>query len=120
MDTTVFRKGIPSSALKSKWRNFLFVLQKFLTCEGRFGCMFFYHIRLLMNFLEEHQMNLPYFLVHSLKKMSVNVQKKIQLIDNTMYHHGLIKIFIEFHLQNIGDNWENFLLRNRFEEKTPE
>lgn len=26
MDTTVFRKGIPSSALKSKWRNFLLIL----------------------------------------------------------------------------------------------
>lgn len=26
MDTTIFRKCIPSSALKSKWRNFLLVL----------------------------------------------------------------------------------------------
>jgi len=34
-----------------------------------------------------------------------------------MYHHGLIKILIEFHLESIGDNWENFLVRNHFEEK---
>lgn len=34
MDTIVFRKGIPSSSLKSKWRNLLLVLQKFVTCEG--------------------------------------------------------------------------------------
>lgn len=52
--------------------------------------------------------------------MSLNVQKKIQLIENTIYHHALIKILIEFHLQRIGDNWEDFLLRNQFEEKTHE
>lgn len=54
MDITVFREGIPSSTLKSKWRNLLLILHKFVTFEGRFGCVFFYHIRLLMNFLEEH------------------------------------------------------------------
>lgn len=35
-----------------------------------------------------------------------------------MYHHELIKILIEFHIQSIGDNWENFLVRNNFEDKT--
>lgn len=52
--------------------------------------------------------------------MSVSVQKKIQLIDNTVYHHGLVNILTECHLQSIGDNWENFLVRNHFEEKTLE
>jgi len=35
-----------------------------------------------------------------------------------MYHHGLVKILVEFHLQNIGDNWESFLVRNHFQEET--
>jgi len=98
MDTTVYKKGIPSSALKNKWRNLLLVLQKFITCEGRFGQMYFYHVRMMMHFLEDHQMNLPYFLLNSLRKMATNVQKKIQCIKNTMYHHGLVKILVEFHL----------------------
>ena len=36
MDTYVFRKGIPSSTLKNKWRNMLLILilQNFITCEG--------------------------------------------------------------------------------------
>lgn len=51
--------------------------------------------------------------------MSMIVQNKIQFIDNAMYHHGLIKILVEFHLQSIGDNLENFLVRNNFEEKAP-
>jgi len=118
MDTTIFKKGIPRMALKSKWRNLLLIIQNFVTCEGRFGCMCFYHIPLLMNFLEENEINLLYFLLKSLRKMSQNVQRRIQFIDNTMYHHGLIKILVEFHLQKIGDNWERILVRNHFLEET--
>lgn len=33
-----------------------------------------------------------------------------------MHHHGLIKILTEFHLKKVGDNWEEFLLRNNFQE----
>ena len=35
-----------------------------------------------------------------------------------MYQHGLVKILVESHLQNIGDNWESFLVRNHFQEET--
>ena len=39
-----------------------------------------------------------------------------------MYHHGLVKILVEFHLKRIGVTWENFLIRNYFQEapKSPE
>ena len=51
MDVSVFKKGILSSALKKKWRNILLLLQKFVTCEGRYGTFYVYHIRLMMHFL---------------------------------------------------------------------
>lgn len=76
MDILVFRKGIPSTTLKNKWRNVLLILQKFITCEGRFGTMYVYHIRLMMNFLED-EINLPFFLLNSLKRMASNVQKRL-------------------------------------------
>lgn len=66
--------------------------------------MFFYHIRLLMKFLNENEINLPYFLLNSIGKMSGNIQRRIQFIDNTMYHHGLVEILVESHLQSIGAN----------------
>jgi len=65
-------------------------------------------------------MNLPYFLLNSLGKMATNVQNKVQCIESTMYHHGLVKILVEFHLQSTGDEWESFLIRNHFEERSPE
>ena len=84
MDVTVFRKGIPISTLKNKWRSMLLILQKFITCEGRFGCMYVYHLRLLMNFLENGDINLPFFLLNSLTRMYSNVQKKIESLETTM------------------------------------
>lgn len=71
-----------------------------------------------MNFLEENEINLAYFLLNSRKKVSGNVHRRIQFIDNTMYLHGLVKILVELHLQNIGDNWERFLVRNHFHKET--
>ena len=59
-----------------------------------------------MNFIEDNEINLPYFLLNSLRNTSGNVQRKIQFIENTMYHHGLIKILVEYQLKNVGDNWE--------------
>lgn len=116
MDVSIFRKEIPISALKSKWRSMLLILQKFITREGRFGCMYVYHIRLLMDFLENGEINLPFFLLNSLRRMASNVHKKIEFIEKTMYHHGLVNILIEFHLKGIGDTWEDFLIRNHFQE----
>ena len=116
MDVIVFRKGIPVSALNNKWGTMLLILQKFITCEGIFGFMYVYHIRLLMNFLENGTINLPFFLLNCLRKMATNVQKKIESIETTMYHHGLVKILVEFHLKSIGDTWEDFLVRNFFQD----
>ena len=49
--------------------------------------------------------------------MSTNVQKRIQFIDITMHHHVLVKILLEFHLKSIRDSWENFLIRNHFQDE---
>ena len=75
-----------------------------------------YHIRLLKKFIENGTINLPYFLLNSLRRMSTTVQKKIEDIEPHLNHHGLIKILVEYYLKNIGDTWENFLIRNFFQD----
>lgn len=94
MDVTIFKRGIPVHALEEKWANILLIIQKFITCEGRFGSMYMYHTRLLMNFLENQTLNLPYVLLNNLKKMSVTIQN-LGDIEPHLYHHGLVKILIE-------------------------
>ena len=69
-----------------------------------------------MNFLENGTINLPFFLLNSLRRMATNVEKKIESIETTMYHHGLVKILVEFHLRSVGDTWEAFLARNFFQD----
>jgi len=103
-NTTVFTRGIPFHALKEEWASLLLVIQKFITCEGRFGSMYMYHARLMMNFLEGQTLNLPLFLL----------QKHIGNIEPHLYHHGPIKILIEDQLKKNKDTWEQFLMRNYF------
>jgi len=116
MDVTVFKKGIRVHALKEEWATLLLIIQKFITCEGCFGAMYMYHTRLLMNFLENQTLNLPYFLLLSLKKMCTTVQKNIEHIEPHLYHHGLVRILIEDQLKKNKDTWERFLVRNYFQE----
>ena len=116
MDTTVFTRGIPVHALKEEWSSLLLVIQKFITCEGHFGSMYMQHARLMMNFLEGHTLNLPHFMLLSLKNMSFTVQKHIGNIESHLYHHGFIKILIKDQLKKTKDTWEQFLIRNYFQE----
>lgn len=119
MDTSFFRKGIPISALEGKWSSMLLILQKFITCEGRFGSMYVYHLSLLMNFLEDGTLNIPLFMFNSLRRMATNAQKKIEAIEITLCRHGLVKILVEHHLKSVGDTWDDFFLKNFFQD-TPE
>lgn len=95
MDVTIFKHGILVSALEEKWASLLLIIQKFITCEGRFGSMYMYHTQLLMNFIENQTINFPHFLLNSLKKMSITVQKNLGDVEPHLYHHGLMKILIE-------------------------
>jgi hypothetical protein len=68
MDTSIFTKGIPVSLVKEEWTALLLLVQKFFTCEGRFGILYVYHAKIMMHFLGEHDINLPYFYSQALEK----------------------------------------------------
>ena len=48
--------------------------------------------------------------------MASSVQRRVQFLETTLYHHGLVKMLIEHHLAKTKDTWDNFLVRNHFEE----
>lgn len=76
--------------------------------------MYMYHIKLLMIFLENQTINLPYFLLSSLKNMSTPIQNNLNDVESRLSHHGLVKILIEKQLKERQDTWEYFLIRNFF------
>jgi hypothetical protein len=104
--TTCCTKGIPIALLKPRWHSLLLILKQFVTCEGRYGLVFLYHIRLLMIFIG-FELDMPFYLLMSLYKMSKRFKR--QSINSSLFHHGLVKILLVYHLSKIGDNWETFL-----------
>jgi hypothetical protein len=62
-------RGMPVATLKPRWHNLLTIVKQFVTCEGRYGLVFLYHLRLLMNFID-YPLNMPHYLLRSLYKMS--------------------------------------------------
>jgi hypothetical protein len=109
-------KGMPVSLLKIRWNGLLVVLRKFVTCEGHYCLIFLYHIRLLMHFIG-FQLNMPFYLLRSLYKMSKRYKRKN--LDSILFHHGLIKLLLVHHLKVLGDDWDSFFTRNVFVSVNP-
>jgi hypothetical protein len=67
-ESTYYPKGIPINILKTRWHNLILILNKFITCEGRYGLVFLDHVRLLMLFIG-FELNMSFYLLMSLYKM---------------------------------------------------
>ena len=68
-------KGVPIQNFKPEWIEPIKVLQSYVTCEGRFAFVFKYHFRFLQHLSNESKMNLPFFFLKSLQKMSCRVRE---------------------------------------------
>jgi hypothetical protein len=104
-------KGMPISTLKPRWHDLLVIVKQFVTCEGRYGLVFLYHLRLLMNFMG-YPLNMPFYFLRSLYKMSKRFKR--EKADSILFHHVLIKLIIIYYLSLNGNNWQAFLSRNGF------
>ena len=93
--------GVARSWLKSPWDELAYLVQKYVTCEGQFNLVFLYHISILQHLNQEKLMDMPYYLLHSLKKMSMQV-KKNKNKEMSMYHHDFIKMLVEHELNRRG------------------
>ena len=60
------------------------------------------------------KLNLPYFLFKSLQKMAIVVQSTIAEQDRSLFHHGLVKILVQYQLYFINVTWYQFLSKTSF------
>lgn len=65
-------------------------------------------------------MNLAYFLYQSLFKMSRKVQSNLDCPPHFVYHSGLIKILVKYHLLQKKLSWEDFLAQEGFTQMSQE
>jgi hypothetical protein len=109
-------KGLPAKMLKPRWHDLLMILKQFITCEGRYGFVFLFHLRLLMVFMG-FELSMPHYLHRSLFKMAKKYKRS--QADTSLFHVGLIKILVVYELGLRRDSWPDFLNRNGFEESNP-
>jgi hypothetical protein len=62
-------RGLPTKTLKPRWYDLLMIVKQFVTCEGRYGFVFLFHLRLLMVFMG-FELSMPHYLHRSLFKMA--------------------------------------------------
>jgi hypothetical protein len=91
------------------------VIHRYFTCEGRFNMVYQYHIRLLMHFTRKQFLNIPFYLLRSLGKMSDKVQSKTKMVENSVFHSKLIKMLVLEELKMIYGDWDTFLTASGFQ-----
>ena len=60
-------------------------------------------------------LNLPFFFLKSLQKMSSRVREHQDHTKRSIFHHGLIKLIISTVLQKKGKTWDYFLFWSGFQ-----
>jgi len=109
-------KGIPNTWLKEEWKYTLPVVQKYISCEGRFSIVHCYLMRFLLHLNGSSIMNLPYYLLKSMTKMENKVQTHPKNVAYSLFHQGIIKVLVRKELDKPQTSWEYFLCSLGFEE----
>ena len=87
-------KGVHLENFKPEWREAIGIIQSYITCDGRFASMFKYHVRFLQHLNQKSRMNLAFFLLKSLQKMLNRIKGHFDHTNQSVFHHGLIKLII--------------------------
>jgi hypothetical protein len=69
---------------------------------------------MLLHFTGKIEMNVPYYLLRSIGKMSDRVQAKSKDVDSILFHSGLIRMLISEELGKKEISWENFVVTSHF------
>ena len=104
-----WRKGVHLVNFKPKLREMIGIIQSYITCDGRFTSVFKYHVRLLQHLNQQSKMNLPFFLLKSLQKMSNRIKGHFDHTNQSVFHHGLIKLIICTVFKKKNRCWDHFL-----------
>jgi hypothetical protein len=115
---TQWSEGTSRSWLEPQWAQLLAILQRYLTCEGRYTIVFPCHARLLLHFKGNH-LNIPFFLLKSLKKMAEQV-RKAKDFRGSLFHFGLVKILIKSALSKKQETWDLFTVKTLASAKSKE
>lgn len=104
-----WNKGVPAEHLQQKWEMPMIAIKQYITCEGRYKCLFRFHLRFLLHLAGQRLMNLPFYLIKDLTKISTKIQKKPMVIDSSLAHYSLITMIVFNQVIKAGLSVRNFL-----------
>jgi hypothetical protein len=102
------------SYLEPKWQSLLKAIFVYITCEGRYNRVMFYHFKLLNHFIGISPFNLPFYLHKALMKMARQVKAKPTKVATRLSHQGLITLIVKESLKKRQVDWNYFLFWNEF------
>jgi hypothetical protein len=69
---------------------------------------------MLLQFTGKVEMNIPYYLLRSIGKMSDRIQAKSKYVDSILFHSGLIRMLVSEELGKKEISWEHFVVTSHF------
>lgn len=109
--------GIPIKHLYQKWGAAVIAIRQYITCEGRYKHLYRFHLRFLLHLTGQRLMNLPFFLIKDLTKISVKIQKNPLTMESSLAHHSLITMIVFNQVIKAGLPIRNFLNNAGFLQK---
>jgi len=104
-----WNKGVPAKHLQEKWGSAMIAIKQYITCEGRYKCLYKFHFRFLLHLTGQRLMNLPFYLIKDLTKISTKIQKNPMAIDSSLAHHSLITMIVFNQVIKAGLSIRSFL-----------
>jgi hypothetical protein len=114
-----WKKEIPMSYLEPRWKSLLKAILVYITCEGHYNRVMFYHFKLLNHFTGRGPINLPYFFHKTLTKMARQVKAQPAKVASRLSHQGMITLLVRESLQRKQIEWGFFLFWNEFQTERP-
>jgi len=105
-------KGLNPTALSEPWRELAGVVQRNITCDGRYDMVRPRHLKLLATLKQQLVLNLPFLLNNILHEVAGRTQKNKDP-DSVINHHGLVKLIVVRELNHAQITWENLIDLNR-------
>lgn len=87
-------KGIPINFIRKEWKIILVLIKNYISCEGRYNLISRFHIKFQLHMTEHAKINLPFFIIKRLHKMSEKVQKFRKVAMTSLAHPCLITALV--------------------------
>jgi hypothetical protein len=105
-------KGLNPNTLSEPWKELAGVIQRYITCDGRYDVIHPRHLKLLAALKQWLVINLPFFLNAMLHEVAIRTQKEKDLV-TIINHHGLVKMIVNKALSQTQMTWGDLIEANR-------